>query len=218
MKTGGAPQDRGTGGSGNDGRLLSVLLARWQARAAFHEALEDAARNALAGDDPDEVSGLIEQQLTTEQTEYIAEFLFALRRAGCAEPPKLGAYIDRHNAMVETLLEALAAERRGEAPLGAGQKRRLWRLRSARFNDRIRASALERLGDGRLLLSLKDLERFMAPHMDPTLCRDRLDALVQVGLLGDEARPNIRLFWPLDRLEAIVAGQLSVFLEGLGDE
>ena len=204
-----------------DGRLLSVLLARWQARAAFHEALEDAARTALADDDPDEVSGLIEQQLTTEQTEYIAEFLFALRRAGCTEPPKLGAYVDRHNAMVETLLEALAAERRGEAanaPLGAGQKRRLWRLRSARFNERMRASALERLGDGRLLLSLKDLERFMAPHMDPTLCRDRLDALVRVGLLGDETRPNIRLFWPMQRLEAIVAGQLSVFLEGLGDD
>jgi hypothetical protein len=193
-----------------------LLLALWQVRADLYQSLEEHTRAALAGSnslDPDAIEDFIEQQVTTEQTEYIAQFLFVLRSAGCTEPGPLGAYIDRHNAMIDRLLASLKSEEGGSRPVGARHKQRLWRLRNARFNERMKAGSLERLGDGRLVLSLKDFERFMAMHMDPTLCRDRLDALIRAGLLEDEVRPNLRLIWSEGALERLVAGHL----DALGD-
>lgn len=206
-----------TARAATDARRAGLLLSLWQVRADLYADLETRTRRALAGSnvlDADAIEDFIEQQITTEQTEYIAQFLFVLRTAGCAEPGPLGAYIDRHNAMVDRLVADL--ERKpadaglgGQKPLGSRLKQRLWRLRSARFNERMKAGTLERLGGGRLILSLKDLERFMAMHMDPTLCRDRLDALIKAGLLEDEVRPNIRLIWSLGELEALVAHHLD---------
>ncbi len=195
-----------------------LLLSLWQVRADLYQSLEEHTRRALAGSnslDPDGIEDFIEQQVTTEQTEYIAQFLFVLRSAGCAEPGPLGAYIDRHNQMIDRLLAALEDARGGGRPVGARHKQRLWRLRNARFNERMKAGCLERLGGGRLILSLKDLERFMAMHMDPTLCRDRLDALIKAGLLADDVRPNIRLIWSDGALEALVARHLDALADRL---
>jgi hypothetical protein len=206
----GAPDKGGNPAAGN--RRAALLLSLWQVRADLYRSLEEHTRRALAGSNtigPDELEDFIEQQVTTEQTEYIAQFLFVLRTAGCTEPGPLGLYIDSHNAMIDRLLAELENARDTGRPVGSRLKQRLWRLRSARFNERMKAGTLERLGEGRLVLSLKDLERFMAMHMDPTLCRDRLDALVKAGLLADEVRPNIRLIWSDGALEAIVGRHLD---------
>ena len=195
-----------------------LLLSLWQVRADLYRSLEEHTREALAGSNSlhaDEIEDFIEQQVTTEQTEYIAQFLFVLRSAGCTEPGPLGAYIDRHNLMVDRLLAALEQTDGNTRAVGARHKQRLWRLRNARFNDRMKAGSLERLGGGRIVLSLKDFERFMAMHMDPTLCRDRLDALVRAGLLADEVRPNLRLIWSEGALETLVAGHLDALAERL---
>lgn len=204
-----------------DALRAGLLLSLWQVRADLYADLEAQTRRALSRNnalDADDIEDFIEQQITTEQTEYIAQFLFVLRCAGCAEPGPLGAYIDRHNAMVDRLLADLETKPPGKdagdrKPLGARLKQRLWRLRSARFNERMKAGSLERLGQGRLVLSLKDFERFMAMHMDPTLCRDRLDALIKAGLLEDEVRPNLRLIWSEGELEALVARHLDGMAE-----
>jgi hypothetical protein len=195
-----------------------LLLALWQVRADLYQSLEEHTREALAGSnslDADAIEDFIEQQVTTEQTEYIAQFLFVLRCAGCTEPGPLGAYIDRHNQMIDRLLATLEDAKGSGRPVGSRHKQRLWRLKNARFNERMKAGSLERLGGGRLILSLKDFERFMAMHMDPTLCRDRLDALVKAGLLEDEVRPNIRLIWSEGALEGMVAGHLDALGERL---
>lgn len=197
-----------------------LLLALWQVRADLYQSLEEHTRAALAGSnslDPDAIEDFIEQQVTTEQTEYIAQFLFVLRSAGCTEAGPLGAYIDRHNQMIDRLLATLEDAKGHGRPVGSRHKQRLWRLKNARFNERMKAGSLERLGGGRLILSLKDFERFMAMHMDPTLCRDRLDALVKAGLLEDEVRPNIRLIWSEGALEAMVAGHLDALRGRLGE-
>ncbi len=55
----------------------------------------------------------------------------------------------------------------------------------------------------------------MAMHMDPTLCRDRLDALIRIGLLADEVRPNLRLIWSEGALETLVAGHLDALADRL---
>lgn len=198
-----------------------LLLSLWQVRADLYRSLEEHTRSALAGSnsfDADAVEDFIEQQVTTEQTEYIAQFLFMLRSAGCTEPGPLGAYIDRHNRMIDRLLADLERDDDGRAkPVGSRHKQRLWRLRNARFNERMKAGSLERLGGGRIVLTLKDFERFMAMHMDPTLCRDRLDALIRAGLLADEVRPNLRLIWSDGALEALVAQHLDALAERLAE-
>ena len=196
----------------------ALLLSLWQIRADLYRSLEAHTRTALAGSNvmtPDDVEDFIEQQIATEQTEYLAQFLFVLRAAGCAEPGPLGAYIDRHNAMIDRQLADLEKLDGMPKPLGSRYKQRLWRLKNARFNERMKAGSLDRLGGGRLILSLKDIERFMAMHMDPTLCRDRLDALVRVGLLEDDVRPNIRLIWSEGVLEALVASHLDALADRL---
>ena len=203
------------------GRMVAragLLLSLWQVRADLYRSLEARTREALAGSNvmtPDDVEDFIEQQIATEQTEYIAQFLFVLQCAGCSQPARLGAYIDRHNAMIDRQLTELDRQDGVAKPLGARHKQRLWRLKNARFNDRIKAGSLDRLADGRLVLSLKDIERFMAMHMDPTLCRDRLDALIRVGLLRDDVRPNIRLIWSEGAIEALVASHLDAFARQL---
>jgi|GEM_PF-2151381 len=208
---------------GNDvpGRAAAragLLLSLWQVRAELYRSLESHTRRALAGSNvmtPDDVEDFIEQQIATEQTEFIAQFLFVLRCAGCSRPGPLGAYIDRHNAMIDRQLADLTSLDGGKKPLGSRHKQRLWRLKNARFNERMKAGSLDRLGNGRLILSLKDIERFMAMHMDPTLCRDRLDALIKVGLLEDDVRPNIRLIWSEGALEALVAEHLDALADQL---
>jgi hypothetical protein len=195
-----------------------LLLSLWQVRADLYRSLETHTREALAGSNvmtPDDVEDFIEQQIATEQTEYIAQFLFVLHCAGCSKPARLGAYIDRHNAMIDRFLAELDKLDGVARPLGARHKQRLWRLKNARFNERIKAGTLDRLAGGRLVLSLKDIERFMAMHMDPTLCRDRLDALIKVGLLRDDVRPNIRLIWSEGSIEALVASHLDAFAQQL---
>jgi hypothetical protein len=119
----------------------------------------------------------------------------------------MAEWIDRHNALVGRLLAGLD---RRNAPLGPGQKRRLWRLKAARFGRKAKAACCARLDGARVVLSLSDLERFMAFHMDATLCRDRLDALARAGLLEDSLGPNLRLFRATERLEAIVATGLEM--------
>ena len=56
----------------------------------------------------------------------------------------------------------------------------------------------------------------MAPHMDPTLCRERLNALADIGLLGSEVRPNLRLFWSDGELEGMIEEALGRFLQAVG--
>jgi hypothetical protein len=195
-----------------------LLLSLWQVRADLYQSLETHTRDALSGSnsmDADEIEDFIEQQVTTEQTEYIAQFLFVLRSAGCAEAGPMGAFIDRHNLMVDRLLADLESQDGTARPVGARHKQRLWRLRNARFNERMKAGSLDRLDGKRIVLTLKDFERFMAMHMDPTLCRDRLDALIRIGLLADEVRPNLRLIWSEGALETLVAGHLDALADRL---
>lgn len=195
-----------------------LLLSLWQVRADLYQSLETQTRESLAGSnsmDPDTIEDFIEQQVTTEQTEYIAQFLFVLRSAGCAEPGPMGAFIDRHNLMVDRLLTDLESADGTSRPVGARHKQRLWRLKNARFNERMKAGSLDRLDGKRIVLTLKDFERFMAMHMDPTLCRDRLDALIRTGLLADEVRPNLRLIWSEGALETLVARHLDALADRL---
>lgn len=221
--TGEAVAAAGREAPGSTATRAGLLLCLWQVRAELYRSLESHTRTALAGSNsmtPDDVEDFIEQQIATEQTEFIAQFLFVLRAAGCAAPGPLGGYIDRHNAMIDRQLADLEKADGVAKALGARHKQRLWRLKNARFNDRMKAGSLDRLDGGRLILSLKDIERFMAMHMDPTLCRDRLDALIKIGLLADEVRPNIRLIWSEGALEALVAEQLDALandLEELSD-
>lgn len=193
-----------------------LLLSLWQVRADLYQSLETHTRESLAGSnsmDADQIEDFIEQQVTTEQTEYIAQFLFVLRSAGCAEPGPMGAFIDRHNLMIDRLLKDLESADGITRPVGARHKQRLWRLRNARFNERMKAGSLDRLDGKRIVLTLKDFERFMAMHMDPTLCRDRLDALIRTGLLADEVRPNLRLIWSEGALETLVAQHLDALAD-----
>lgn len=203
--------------------LVPVLLARWEARAHLQDALEAEARERLAGGlPPDELELLIEQQLATEQAEFLVEFLWMLDVTGCREPARMAGWIDRHNAIVARMRAELdpKAPRRNH-PMGPQHKRRLWRLEAAVFGPKARQACCARLAGGTadtpapLVLALKDLERFMALHMDPTLCRDRLGALAQAGLLEDEVQPNLRLFRVTGRLGAVVAGALEALRDGV---
>ncbi len=109
-------------------------LSLWQVRADLYKSLEEHSRAALARQnalDADGIEDFIEQQVTTEQTEYIAQFFFVLRTAGCAEPGPLGGYIDRHNAMIDR--SSPISRPATDIPAGRRRhKQRLWRLRSAR--------------------------------------------------------------------------------------
>jgi hypothetical protein len=197
--------------------LVPVLLARWEARAFLQDALEAEARERLAGElPPDELELLIEQQLATEQTEFLVEFVWMLDVTGCREPARMAGWIDRHNQIVARMRADLDPGARRNHPLGPQHKRKLWRLEMALFGPKARDACCGRLGGDAapLVLALKDFERFMALHMDPTLCRDRLGALVQAGLLEDELQPNLRLFRVTDRLRAVVAGTLEVLRAG----
>ena len=53
------------------------------------------------------------------------------------------------------------------------------------------------------------------PHMDGTICRDRLDALVRAGLLEDELQPNLRLFRTTEQLHATVTEELEMLAKSL---
>ncbi len=204
--------------------LVPVLLARWEARAFLQDALEAEARERLAGElEPDELELLIEQQLATEQAEFLVEFVWMLDVTGCRDPARMAGWIDRHNEIVARMRADLDPGGRRNHPLGPQHKRKLWRLEMALFGPKARDACCARLagsgdgtaaGPGPLVLALKDFERFMALHMDPTLCRDRLGALVQAGLLEDELQPNLRLFRVTDRLRAVVAGTLEVLRAG----
>jgi hypothetical protein len=193
--------------------LVAVLLARWEVRAWLQDALEAEARARLAGvmtDDALEI--FLEQQLATEQAEFVAEFFWVLHAKGCEAPGRMAEWIDCHNALVDRLLAQLD---RRNAPLGPRHKRRLWRLKAARFGAKAKAACCARLDGSGVVLSLRDLERFMALHMDVTLCRDRLDALARAGLLEDAPGSNLRLFRATGRLEAIVAAELGMLRERL---
>ena len=193
--------------------LVAVLLARWEAQAWMQDALEAAARARLGGAmTDDELEAFLEQQIATEQAEFVAEFFWVLHAKGCEAPERMAAWIDRHNALVGRLLAQLD---RRNAPLGPRHKRRLWRLKAARFGARAKAACCARLDGTRAVLSLSDLERFMVLHMDVTVCRDRLDALARAGLLEDATGPNIRLFRATERLEEIVAAELTLLRAGL---
>ena len=197
--------------------LVPVLLARWEARAFLQDALEAEARERLAGElEPDELELLIEQQLATEQTEFLVEFVWMLDVTGCREPARMAGWIDRHNEIVTRMRADLDPAARRNHPMGPQHRRKLWRLEMALFGPKARDACCARLGGDAapLVLALKDFERFMALHMDPTLCRDRLGALVQAGLLEDELQPNLRLFRVTDRLRAVVAGTLEVLRAG----
>ena len=197
--------------------LVPVLLARWEARAFLQDALEAEARERLAGElAPDELELLIEQQLATEQTEFLVEFVWMLDVTGCREPARMAGWIDRHNEIVTRMRADLDPAARRNHPMGPQHRRKLWRLEMALFGPKARDACCARLGGDTapLVLALKDFERFMALHMDPTLCRDRLGALVQAGLLEDELQPNLRLFRVTDRLRAVVAGTLEVLRAG----
>ena len=197
--------------------LVPVLLARWEARAFLQDALEAEARERLAGElEADELELLIEQQLATEQTEFLVEFVWMLDVTGCREPARMAGWIDRHNEIVTRMRADLDPAARRNHPMGPQHRRKLWRLEMALFGPKARDACCARLGGDAapLVLALKDFERFMALHMDPTLCRDRLGALVQAGLLEDELQPNLRLFRVTDRLRAVVAGTLEVLRAG----
>jgi hypothetical protein len=199
-------------------RLVKCLLARWEAHARLQESLEAAARNQLAGTmRAEEIEDFIEQQIATDQTELLVEFFWVLSAKGCATSGRMAEWIDRHNALVRQFQAELQDARQRKLPLGAQHKKRLWRLETAGayFSNHIKAACCARLDGSRVVLSLKDLERFMALHMDVTLCRDRLDALVQLKLLDDELRPNLRLFRSTERLEALVAAELEVLAAAL---
>jgi hypothetical protein len=193
--------------------LLAVLLARWEARAWLQDALEAEARARLAGAvTDDELETFLEQQVATEQAEFVAEFFWALHAKGCEAPGRMAEWIDSHNALVGRLLGQLD---RRNAPLGPRHKRRLWRLKAARFGAKAKAACCARLDGSGVVLSLSDIERFMALHMDLSLCRDRLDALARAGLLEDAPGSNLRLFRATERLEAIVAAGLGLLRERL---
>jgi hypothetical protein len=195
--------------------LVMTMLARWEARVFLQNALETEARERLSGElAPDELELFIEQQLATEQTELLAEFLWALDTMGCRKPERMASWIDRHNALVMQMRAELGPEARRNYPLGPQHKRKLWRLEMAHFSPKVKAACCARLDGMMLVLALKDLERFTSLHMDPTLCRDRLGALVQIGLLGDEVLPNLRLFRMTERLRAIVTGALELLRAG----
>ncbi len=123
----------------------------------------------------------------------------------------MAAWLDQHNKMVSAMLEDFQQRRADRGSIGQGVAQQSWRLADAFFTERMSRQVVERLGDGRLILSLKDFHRFMTLHMDPGLCRDRLNAFVKIGLLNDERRPNLRLFWSSGQLEEIVRRQLSSF-------
>ena len=195
----------------SDDQCLSILLARWRSRAQFQEELEAVAHEQLASDDPVETASFVHEHLMTEQAEYIAEFLYALRVSGCHEPERMAAWLDQHNKMVSAMLEDFQQRRADRGSIGPGEAQQSWRLADAFFTERMCRQVVERLGDGRLILSLKDFHRFMTLHMDPGLCRDRLNAFVKIGLLNDERRPNLRIFWSDGKLEEIVRRQLSLF-------
>ncbi|HET6467526.1 MAG TPA: hypothetical protein VFG43_04020 [Geminicoccaceae bacterium] len=204
-------------------RLIKALLTRWAAHACLQDALEAAARAQLASVlDGGELEDFIEHEIGTEQTEYIVEFFWLLQAKGCAAPARMTEWIDRHNSLVEQLQAELEQARQRRLPLGKQHKKRLFRLKygDAYFRDEAKARCCAHLDGERIVLSLKAIERFMALHMDPGLCKDRLDALVRIGLLEDVLQPNLRLFRSTDRLEAIVAGELEILaraLEGAGD-
>src|SRR4051794_990335 len=78
----------------------------------------------------DELETFLEQQVATEQAEFVAEFFWALHAKGCEAPGRMAEWIDSHNALVGRLLGQLD---RRNAPLGPRHKRRLWRLKAARL-------------------------------------------------------------------------------------
>jgi hypothetical protein len=199
-------------------RLAKVLLARWQAHAWLQEALEAEARDQLVGKmRAEDLEDFIEQQIATDQTELLVEFFWVLSAKDCATPERMAEWIDRHNALVRHFQAELEDARQRKLQLGPQHKKRLWRLEAvgAYFSQQVKAACCARLDGSRVVLSLKDLERFMALHMDVTLCRDRLDALVQVKLLDDELRPNLRLFRSTERLEALAAAELEMLATAL---
>src|SRR3954467_11514066 len=132
--------------------LLAILLARWEARAWLQDALEAEARARRAGVmDDDELEIFLEQQVATDQAEFVAEFFWALHAKGCEAPGRMAAWIDRHNALVNQLPVQLD---RPNAPLGPRHKQRLWRLKAARFGLKAKAACCARLDGSSVVLSL----------------------------------------------------------------
>lgn len=116
---------------------------------------------------------------------------------------------------VRVLVTELEASRRLRAPRGPRHKRRLERLLDeAYFGAQTRYACSFRLDGSRVVLSSSDLERFMAIHMDPRLCRERLEGLVKAGLFEDDLfsdgrGPTVRLFRLTQEVGVAVAAGLE---------
>lgn len=197
-------------------RRVHVLHAQWEMHARLQEALEAEARTRPGEMTAHDLEAFIEQKVITDQTEWLVQFFWVLGALGCAAPERMVEWIDSHNELVEHEVAKLEDDRQNKTVLGRQYKRKLWRLRDmAYFGGEIKKACKERLDGSVVVLSLSDVERFMALHMDATLCRDRLDALVRIGLLEDEQRSNLRLFRPTEKLNTIVADALDTLNERL---
>ena len=191
-------------------RRVRILYSLWETHAKLQEALEAAARARPGEMTAYELETFIEQKVTTDQTEWLVQFFWVLGALGCAGPERMAEWINSHNELVMQEVAKLEEDKQNRMALGRQYKRKLWRLRSmAHFSDEVKKVCKDRLDGSAVVLSLSDIERFMALHMDATLCRDRLDALVRIGLLEDEQRHNLRLFRPTGKLDTIVADVLD---------
>ena len=179
------------------------------------------------------------RRLQRQQSELVAELLGCLEKArrrmvmgfGYGEPPAAECLQSVDSAVMMlrelngdarpcpkhlALLAELEARRQWPAaPQGPRRKRRLERLLDeAYFGSQARHACTARLDGTHVILGSSDVERFMMLHMDPKLCRERLNALSEAGLLeeqllSDERCSTVRLFRPTERLEAAVAAGLE---------
>ena len=197
-------------------KAASLLVAdarrlQRQQEELLRELLEDLgkARRRLAacverGDAPSECLSNVDAAVR-----LLEDLAAAKRRDGHPGPQQEKA-----------LSEFVAACRLLTLP-GPRRRKKLERLlETAHFGALARSACRERLDGTRVVLSSSDIQRFMALHMDDRLCRYRLDALAEAGLLetelrADEQYPSERLFWSTERLEAAVAAGLEALRGGL---
>jgi len=183
------------------------------------------------------------RRLQRQQEEVVVELLGCLKKVrrrilrgiGYDEAPAADCL--QRLSIADNLLRELVLSKRGDAspspehrallaeletskqwpcgPPGPRLKRRLERLLDeAHFGFHARHACSARLDGSHVILSSSDVERFMMLHMDPRLCRERLNALTKAGLLEDNLVTDgrcsvVRLFRPTGRLEAAVAAGLA---------
>jgi transcriptional regulator CtsR len=176
------------------GDLLAELLG----------CLEKARRRILMGIGYDEAPAAECLQSLDTADNLLRELVLSKRGDASPRP--------QHRA----LLAELEAPRQWPcAPPGPRRRRRLERLLDqAHFGFQAKHACSARLDGTHVILSNSDVERFMMLHMDPKLCRERLNALSKAGLLQedrltDDRCSTVRLFRPTVRLEAAVAGGLK---------